>query len=468
MKVTSTGVGSGIDIRELVDNLLEAESKDKIKKFDQDEAATLAKITGYGTLKSAMSSFVDKIDNLQSVNQFELRSANATTVNDEVIITPYATAKASAGNYIIEVSQLAMAQKSASIPFAENYTVVGTGTLTFTTADAQYAFEIDNSNSTLQGINDTINAQSGATGISSSLIVTDLGTKIVFTSQTGVNNAFTVSVTNDGDGNNSNASGLSQLASPNLTLVQAPLNAAVKIDGVTINSNSNTIDYAINGVSFSLVNTNVGKPITLSVNVDVQSARQAIVDFVNSYNEVFDSISKLTQYDNSRTKENMGVLIGDSTLRSIEFQMRRILTNIVQSQPAGFATLSQIGISSDIYSGKLVIDESQLTDALENNFSAVGNLFMNEKTGVLDQMEGVVENYIEINGIIQSKEEGLRKSINIINDQRITLERHLQSLEKRLLVQFTAMDSIVAKLKSLSDFLETQLEKLPDPLMFKK
>ncbi|MBS0288364.1 MAG: flagellar filament capping protein FliD [Proteobacteria bacterium] len=468
MKITSTGVGSGIDIRELVDNLLEAESKDKIKKFDHDEATTLAKITGYGTLKSAMSSFVDKIDNLKDINQFELRSANATLANDEIIITPYASAQASAGNYSIEVTQLALSQKSASIPFAENYTVIGTGTLTFTTQNAQYSFQIDNTNSTLQGINDTINSQAATTGISSSLIVTDAGTKIVFTSPTGTNNAFTVSVSNDGDGNNTNATGLSQLASPNLTLVQAPVNAAVKIDGVTVNSESNTLKYAIKGVTFDLVNTNVGKPITLSVDVDVQSAHQAITDFVNSYNEVFDSISKLTQYDNDSSKENMGVLIGDSTLRNIEFQLRRILTDIVQSQPAGFATLSQIGISSDIYTGKLIINDYQLTDALENNFTAVGNLFMQEKTGVLDQMEAVLDNYIEVNGILQTKQEGLRKSIDVINDQRLNLERHLISLEKRLLVQFTAMDSIVSRLKSLSDFLETQLEKLPEPLMFRK
>ncbi len=468
MQISSAGVGSGIDVRELVDNLLEAESKDKIKKLDYDEATSLAKITGYGTLKGAMSDFLDKINELQSINKFELRSASATLANNKPVITATASAQASAGNYSIEVSQFAFAQKSGSIDFDYEYSIVGTGTLTFTIGSAQYSFDINDSNKTLEGIHDTINAATGSTGISASLISSETGTKIVFSSKTGINNAFTVSVSNDNDGNNADPSGLSRLASPNLTTLQPPQNALVKIDGVTIESNSNTIDYAIRGVSFDLISTNVGDPITLSIAVDYQSAKDAIHQFVDSYNTVFESISNLTKYDSKDSKDEMGVLIGDATLRSIEFQLRRILTDVITTQPAGYKTLSQIGITSDIYTGKLSIDDSKLTDAINNNFTAVGNLFMEKDDGVLDKMEVLVDQYVEVNGVIQSKEDGLRNSIKIITEQRISLERHLISLEKRLLAQFTAMDAVVAQLKSLSDFLETQLDKLPDPMMFKK
>ncbi len=468
MNVTSAGIGSGINIRELVDNLLEAESKDKIKKFDADEATSIAKITGYGNLKSAMADFSANIERLKGSNQFEMRSASATTANNQVIIAPNATSDAQAGNYSVEVTQLAYGQKSCSIGFPESFSVVGTGTLTFNIDGFHYSFDINNANNTLLGINDTINAQSGATGISSSLIATDTGTKIVFSSSTGTNNAFTVSVTNDADANNANASGLSRLASPNLTTLQAPQNANVKIDGVPISSDSNTISSAITGVTFDLVNLNVGQPVTLSVGIDVASAKQAVVDFVDGYNKVFEALSKLTQFDLSRNKNNMGILIGDATLRNVEFQMRRILTDIATTQPAGFSTLSQIGITSDIYTGKLTIDESMLDEALYKNFDAVGSLLMDSEDGVLTKMDSFLEGYIDFNGVLKSREDGLKASLELIDEQRISLERHLKSLEKKLIVQFTAMDTVVAKLKSLSNFLETQLEKLVDPLMFKK
>jgi flagellar hook-associated protein 2 len=346
---------------------------------------------------------------------------------------------------------------------------VGTGTLTFTIGLAQYSFDITTANQTLQGISNTINAASGSTGISASLITSDAGTSIVFSSLTGTNNAFTVSVTNDGDANNTDASGLSRLASNNLTTLQSARDALVKIEGVSVTSDYNVIKNAINGVEIELVATNENSPITLSINVDVDRAKLAIKEFVDSYNSVFESVKKLTQYEqHPNAKSTTGILIGDSTLRGIEFQMRRIITEIVTSQPAGFTTLSQIGITSDQYTGNLIIDDQQLTEALNTNFDAVGQLFMDPTTGVVNSMESFLENYVEINGILQTRTDGLNKSIEVITEQRINLERHLKSLEKRLITQFIAMDTIVARLRSLSEYLETQLENLPQPMMFRK
>lgn len=469
MNITSSGIGSGIDVKELVDKLIESESKEKIKKFDADEASTLAKITAYGTLKSAMSEFADKLTQLESINQFEMRQATAPNLNNVEIISATATADATPGNYSIEVIQLALAQKSGSANFAQTYSTVGTGTLTFTIGLAQYSFDITTANQTLQGISNTINAASGSTGISASLITSDAGTSIVFSSLTGTNNAFTVSVTNDGDANNTDASGLSRLASNNLTTLQSARDALVKIEGVSVTSDYNVIKNAINGVEIELVATNENSPITLSINVDVDRAKLAIKEFVDSYNSVFESVKKLTQYEqHPNAKSTTGILIGDSTLRGIEFQMRRIITEIVTSQPAGFTTLSQIGITSDQYTGNLIIDDQQLTEALNTNFDAVGQLFMDPTTGVVNNMESFLENYVEINGILQTRTDGLNKSIEVITEQRINLERHLKSLEKRLITQFIAMDTIVARLRSLSEYLETQLENLPQPMMFRK
>ncbi len=470
MKIdTPDGVGSGIKIKELVNDLIKAESKEKIAKFDKDEKTSLSKITAIGKLKSVMSDFASKLDQFQDNNQFGLRTTSATNTSNNVqVITATADSTASIGNYSIEVDQLAYSQKSGSANFAETYTVVGTGTLTFTTEDATYSFDISSANQTLQGISDTINASSSITGISANLITTNSGTSVVFSTQTGTNNAFTVTVTNDGDGNNTDNSGLSQLASNNLTLLQAAQNAIVKIEGVPITSDSNTIDYAITGVSIDLINLNIGAPVTLSVNVDINSAQNAIVDFVQSYNAIFDTINDLTQYEPHNKGDKKGVLIGDSTLRSIEFQIRNVISEMLTSQPAGFSTLSQMGITSDQYSGKLIINAQQLTTALNTNFDAVGTLFTDPQNGLIVNMEAALENYIEVNGIFQSKTDGLHRTIEVIDEQRISLERHLKSLEKRLTSQFIAMDILVAKLKSLSEYLDTQLENLPQPMMFRK
>lgn len=466
MKVSTSDIGSGVDIRALVDKLLEAECKEKIKKFDMDEASSLAKITAFGTLKSAMSEFADKLNQLETTNPFELRSATAEKNNGVDVIEATATAAATPGRYSVEVTQLALAQKMGSINFAQNTTVVGTGKLKFAIGANNYTFDITAANQTLQGIHDTINLSAKSTGISASLITTDLGTRIVFSSPTGTSNTFTVTVTDDADGNNTDNAGLSRLASNNLASLQTAQDAIVKIEGVPITSASNTITNAISGVTIDLLHDNPGSPIYLTIALDMNSAHSAVTDFVNSYNTVFDSIKNLSKYDVNG--EETGILIGDATLRSIEFQMRRIITDMNTSQPPGYFTLSQIGITSDRYTGKLVIDETQLSESLNNNFDGVGSLFMQPQNGLVAKMDNLLENYIEVNGILQAKTDGLNKNIALIDERRISLERHLNSLEERLLVQFIAMDTIVTKLRSLSDYLETQLDKLPKPMMFKE
>ncbi|HRE33023.1 MAG TPA: hypothetical protein PLD88_13685, partial [Candidatus Berkiella sp.] len=82
--------------------------------------------------------------------------------------------------------------------------------------------------------------------------------------------------------------------------------------------------------------------------------------------------------------------------------------------------------------------------------------------------ESTIDSYIKNDGVIKSKTNGLNKSIDLISEQRINLERHLIHFEERLLSQFIAMDSIVANLRSTSDFLKTQLDSLAEPLSFRK
>lgn len=96
MPISTTGVGSGINIREIVDKYLEDESKSKIAKYDADEASALAKITGYGNLKSAMSDFYSLVSNWKSDNPFERKSVSLSET-DSPVISASAESSASQG-----------------------------------------------------------------------------------------------------------------------------------------------------------------------------------------------------------------------------------------------------------------------------------------------------------------------------------------------------------------------------------
>jgi len=306
MSISTSGIGSGIDIRGLVEQLLESEGAQKSLKFDTDEAEALAKITGYGTLKSALAEFQSDLGNLKKIDNFQQRKA---TSSDSEIFKVIAETSSVPSTYSIEITQLAQSQKLTSQDFVSTSTIIGTGTLKFTFGTVEHSIDITAEEQTLEGIRNKINDTSASTGVSASIVTVDAGSRLVLSSEkTGDNNAFTVSVVDDGDDNNTDNAGLSQLISANMTVTQAALDSIVKIDGATLTSSSNTVSSAITGVTIDLIKINEGAPETLTISLDQAQARTYVNQFISSYNSVFDTINELTKYDDSGAEDVAGVL----------------------------------------------------------------------------------------------------------------------------------------------------------------
>lgn len=465
MSISGSGIGSGIDIRGLVDDLLKVEGEAKTNKFNADEADALAKITGLGSLKSAMSEFQSALASLKTISSFQPRTATSA---DTDVFTAFANNEASPANYSIEVTQLASNHKLASADFANSNTIIGTGDLKFSFGSTEFTITIGTENQTLAGIRDKINATSGTTGVQATIITTDSGSRLSLTSvDQGASEVFTVDVANDGDGNDGDNAGLSQLISANLTTVNTAVDSTVLIDGALVTTSSNTLDSVIDGVTIDLVATNIGNPIDLNVTLDQSAARAQVQAFVNSYNLVQDAISDLTKYEDGGFEASTGVLIGDALLRSAEISLRRELNSAI-STIGGFRTVAEIGITTNEITGRLQLSNTKLTQALNRDFDAVGELFANSEDGIAVRMDLTLENFIKSNGLIESKIQTLNSEIQGINESRIQLERNLQSLESRLLSQFIAMDSLIAQLNQTSTFLTQQLDSLVEPLAFKK
>ena len=98
---------------------------------------------------------------------------------------------------------------------------------------------------------------------------------------------------------------------------------------------------------------------------------KAVQSFVDGYNAANATLNKLTAFNGVGAQN--GILLGDSTSRNIQVQMRSMLTAPVNSGNA-LTTLSQIGISfqSD---GTLALDSAKLGTAINTNFDSLGALF---------------------------------------------------------------------------------------------
>src|ERR1035437_8330047 len=125
--ITSTGQGSGLDIKPLVSNVVAAEQTPATTKLDTLQAKITTQISAYGTLNSAMSTFQSSLSALKNLSTFQKLTA---TSSDTSTVTASAFSNADPASYNLEVKQLAKSQALASKAYSFPTSTVGTGTLT--------------------------------------------------------------------------------------------------------------------------------------------------------------------------------------------------------------------------------------------------------------------------------------------------------------------------------------------------
>ncbi|MEM6301914.1 MAG: flagellar filament capping protein FliD [Pseudomonadota bacterium] len=88
---------------------------------------------------------------------------------------------------------------------------------------------------------------------------------------------------------------------------------------------------------------------------------------------------------------------------------------------------------------------------------------VNVSAGVAVSLNGILENFLSSDGLIDLRTDGLQSSVDDIADDREALNSRLDALEARLRSQFNALDTLLANLQTTSDFLSTQLAAIPIP-----
>jgi flagellar hook-associated protein 2 len=81
--------------------------------------------------------------------------------------------------------------------------------------------------------------------------------------------------------------------------------------------------------------------------------------------------------------------------------------------------------------------------------------------GYAYQLNGFINELLDSDGIFTSATDALNQQIKGISNDREALARRLATYEERVRAQFTAMDVLVAQMRSTSDFLASQLASLP-------
>ncbi|MGJ7501147.1 flagellar filament capping protein FliD [Variovorax sp. ZT5P49] len=472
--ISSLGVGSNLDLASLLTQLQTAESQPLVALQAKAKSYT-SKLSAYGTIQSALSTLQTAAKKLGDPTLFQSVTGTPTVSG---ILSASATDVSAAGNYTIDVSQLAQAQTVITAGQVDTKTAIGNGKITIDfgaitggtlnattgqytgatfTADASQtakSITIDPTNNTLEGIRNAINSASA--GVTATIVNDGSGSpnRLVLTSaQTGEKSSMRISV--DGDAALQNLLNNDPAGTQNLKQTAAAQNAKLNVNGIDVTSASNTVKEAIQGATLTLVNT--GKT-GLSMKENTAGVKTAINDFVKAYNSLQSTAKTLTSYD--ADTNTAAALVGDSTLRNLQTRIRQALTTPQAGGTNDMKVLTEIGVAFQ-KDGTLAVDSDKLDKALADNLKGVANLFSSatgSTAGYGKQIDAMVD---DLNtGALKVASDGVTSTIKQLDDQYDAMQLRVDATVDRYRKQFNQLDVLINSMNNTKTYLTQQFEAM--------
>jgi len=445
LAITSTGIGSGLDVEGIVAQLMEVE-RQPLTRLQTSEAGIQAEISSVGSLRSALDAFRDAADALADPATF---TSSNPSVSDDAVLSVTADTDASPGSFAVEVLRLAENHRMASGPKAPDATVGGTAGDTLEITVGEQTLTVDLSEArTLAQIRDLINSDFSGVGVSAALLTVDAGGEQRLTinaRETGYENRLQLAFGGTLQAADFGFETLNKDGAGQTLNDLTKLDASLSIDGFGLTRGSNRIDDVVDGLTLEL--SQVG---TASVNLaqDDVPIVQALSGLVDNYNTLKARVDELS----------LGNLSGDSLLRSITGSVRSVINRAFNGF-GDFAQLSELGISTT-EEGDLAFEAGRLTEALSANRAGVVGFFSAE-TGFGAALSDALGAYLDEDGFFDTRIEGLSRQVGDLQDQQLRWQDRLIDIEDRYRRQFNALDSLVAQLLTTSNFLTQQLDNLP-------
>ncbi|MCE5330028.1 flagellar filament capping protein FliD [bacterium] len=444
-----SGLSSNIDTTQIIEELMSIERSSidniKVKQNLLDKKKEI-----YNDISSRLNNLKSLASDLSSESAFNIYNVS---YSEQSIVQWTIASNAAAANYSVTVNSIATAHTIGSDRKDSSTEALGltAGVIKINGVDIEVN-ELDSLNSIRDKINNAEDANVRATVVDNVLRLRSVNT--------GAENQIQLV-----DGNNILADlGILSSDSTIKNEFVAASDASITIDGQDITSSTNSITDVIDGATLQLLKTGT---TNVSVERDTAAIAAKIKNFVNQYNSAIDLIySKVTEKRiypiESESDRYFGLVNGDVTLNNIKYNLNNLFTSGVSGLDESLSSLANIGItkssfngttsdSTSMLAGKLVINDTELNEAIASDFEAVKNLFT-KNNGVSDlEVEdygiGVrVNNYLynitnSTTGILKSKSSSFEKEISMFQKQIETVEARLETKEESLIKKFAAMEA---------------------------
>jgi len=458
--VTALGAGSGMDVKSLASNLVAAERAPQQALLDKKIASAKAEITGYGGMMFVLSELKKKVANLDDSTDF----AGLTVKNTQPAAFDLVTsASALPSQHDITINKVARAQRSLTASgYADSNTSVISGTdftLGLTVGTGSLVNITVPSNSTLEGVKDAIN--SAKVGLTAQVI--DSGVtgaadryKIMVTGEPGTSNSFTMT---------SSIAGLGFDTDP-LTTLQKPVNAEVVVDGITYNRSSNTVTDIVPGITLNLMAPTAGAA-SVQLARDTSAMKTNLQDLITAFNDVQAFIKTAT--DPKSADPDFGkTLVGNSAVKSINTTLKQMLFGTASGTGnTHIRGLRDLGVKMQ-NDGTLTLDEKTFNTnsaahydeaaTMLSGTTGLTNEFGTTRKGVATDLSSWLTKTMSASGVMLQNSQSSEKKITGYEAQLATLNTRMELLLQRYNKQFSAMEALVGKSKSMQTSLTSTFE----------
>lgn len=435
MTITLGGLASGIDTQSLIDGLVAA-AKQPITQLATRKSQIDAASTTVSQISSKLSALKTAALALTTTTGFA--SYAATSTDNSVVGS--ATGAAQVGSYDVTVSQLASTQKTrATASFASSTTALGlTGSFAIQVGTGAAVNVTIAAGDSLGDIASKISAS--GTRVAASLMNDGSGYRLALQGlDTGASNAFTITETGTSFG---------------FTNYRPAQDAVFEVDDIPMTRASNQVTGAIGGVTLALTKVTT-TPATITISSDTGSLKQKINALVSAYNDVVNAGHAAAGFG-SATASNP-VLQADGAIRTSLHRINDVVTGAVPGATGVYRTLYAIGMSLN-NDGTLTFDGAKLDAAMAADPTGVRRLFVTDvsigATGVMKTLTDAVDKLTTGQGApIKARLDSLSAQSKRLADSQTEIQTRVDSYQTQLQKQFSAMDQIVGKYKTMANAL---------------
>ena len=376
--LSALNAGSGLNVTQIVDALVDAERVPKQEKIDEAKETASVKISALGSLKNELSVFQTNTNLLDG--QIGLALSSSTS---NVTLSRTDSSLSSEFNHTINVSSIATGQvlnfDNGGSGFSSTTSDIGIDSLTidlgtwaagpsFTSNGTSSTLTLTTGATSLTDVRDAIN--NATIGVTASIIEVSTGSySLMVKSPEGAANAMRITTSLSGSAVNvikydpENTGTFADTA----TQVINAADAAFTIDGIAVTRASNTITDLFSGVTLELKNISAGDIGTNQTISSTYSETDAFATLETVVSEINYLLSFLKEQSKPGANgEDGGPLHGDHFIRFTENKIKNLTSTAIAGYDTSEIYLSNFGVVTEL-DGTLSIDERRFKEYFSEN-----------------------------------------------------------------------------------------------------